>query len=302
VGAARPPPIFSKIRRRRRRIFEKKAGGGTLQLLVDESLERGVPLYTGLFDLSKAFDRVDSKALLAVMLFYGFEVEHVAQVDDLHTGTWARIKWGGVRSDAFLINWGVQQGSPASNPAWNLFAQNIIDDMLKELGPEVGVEIIWHVDGQLHRGTSPSAAAVPTRQIVLLLADDITVTSSTEEGLRLATAALNRAARRWGMELSAEKSKVLVFRRQTRPAPSRAAAEGSASAFLDAHASGSRLTRAAAASMYICVYVCFLYNSRNILWRCGAAETVQGATASLFLPPRSQSARAPTRRRRRAAF
>ncbi len=144
-------------------------------------------------------------------------------------------------------------GLAGVQPAWNLFAQIIIDDMLKELGPEAGVEIFWHVDGQLHRGARPSAAAVRTRQIVLLLADDIIVTSSFEEGLRLAAAALNRAARRWGMELSAEKSKVLVFRQQRRPAPSHAAAEASAAAvaaaraaFLDTHASGSRLMRAGA--------------------------------------------------------
>jgi hypothetical protein len=162
---------------------------------------------------------------------------------------------------------------------WNLFAQIIIDDMLKELGPDFGVEIYWHVDGQLHRGARPSAAAVPVRQIVLLLAGDITVTSSSEEGLRLATAALDRAARRWGMELSAEKTKVLAFRRPTRPPTTRAAANAEAAraaeerattleaeratlaaaiatarsaartAFLAAHASApGRVTRAAAAA------------------------------------------------------
>jgi hypothetical protein len=184
----------------------------SVQLLVDEALERRQPLYLGFVDLEKAFDRVDREALLAVMRYYGIDEEYIRQTADLHTGTTARVKWCGRRSEPFEICWGVQQGSPASNPMWNLYVNIIVEETLRELGPAAGVEIFWSLDGQLHRPAGTPLTAERLRQLLLLLADDITITCPTASGLQRALDALERAARRWGMRISTKKTQVMVVK------------------------------------------------------------------------------------------
>lgn len=185
----------------------------SLQLLIDESLERAKPLHVALVDLEKAFDRVDRAALLAIMRHYGVEEDYIRVVHDLHTDTKARVRWRNTRSEAFDITWGVQQGSPASNPEWNLFVSIIVDQTLAELGPAAGVLIRWNVDGQLIPAGAAHADAVSLRQLLLLLADDITVTAETAAGLQHALEVLFDVCRRWGMRISISKTKVLSFSR-----------------------------------------------------------------------------------------
>lgn len=190
----------------------------SLQLLMDEALERGKTLYVSMVDLEKAFDRVPRPALLEVMRHYGVEPDHVRIADDLHTGTSARVKWRGSRSEPFAVTWGVQQGSPASNPEWNLYANIIVDQVLGALDPDTGVEIYWLVNGQLHRPSAPPNSAERLRQLLLLLADDIIITAPTADALRRALLELQRATRRWGMRISPKKTKVMVVQRDTAPA------------------------------------------------------------------------------------
>jgi len=189
----------------------------SLQLLMDEALERGKTLYVSMVDLEKAFDRVPRAELLEVMRHYGVEPEHVRIADDLHTGTTARIKWRGGRSEPFPVTWGVQQGSPASNPEWNLYVNIIVDQMLSALGAESGVEIYWLTNGQLHRPSEPPNSAERLRQLLLLLADDIIITAPTAAALRRALVELQTMTRRWGMRISAKKTKVMVVQRDTAP-------------------------------------------------------------------------------------
>ena len=102
---------------------------------------------------------------------------------------------------------------PASNPEWNLFVSIIVDQTMAELGPDAGVLVRWNVDGRLIPAGAAHVDAVSMRQLLLLLADDITVTAETAAGLQHALEVLFDVCRRWGMRISISKTKVLSFSR-----------------------------------------------------------------------------------------
>jgi len=185
----------------------------TLQLAIDEALERRRPLHVALVDLEKAFDRVDRGALFAIMQHYGVDGTLLEQAKDLLTDTSARVRWQGRRSEAFDVTWGVQQGSPASTSQWNLYVNIIVEQTLAELGPEAGVQIFTKIDGRLARPATPPDDAAQARLTMLLLADDITITAESTAALQRAVDVLAKVVSRWGMRISAKKTEVLHFQR-----------------------------------------------------------------------------------------
>ena len=191
----------------------------TLQLAIDEALERRRPLHVALVDLEKAFDRVDRGALFAIMQHYGVDEPLLEQAKDLLTCTSARVRWQGRRSEAFDVTWGVQQGSPASTSQWNLYVNVIVEQTLAELGPEAGVQILTKIDGRLARPATPPADAAQARLTMLLLADDITITAESTAALQRAVDVLAKVVSRWGMRISAKKTEVLHFQRPAANAP-----------------------------------------------------------------------------------
>ena len=191
----------------------------TLQLAIDEAVERCRPLHVALVDLEKAFDRVDRNALFAIMQHYGASGPLLDQAKDLLTDTSARVRWQGRRSEAFAVTWGVQQGSPASTFQWNLYVNIIVEQTLAELGPDAGVQIFTKIDGRLARPAAPPPDALHARLTMLLLADDITITAESTVALQRAIDVLDRIVTRWGMRISATKTKVLHFERPAVPVP-----------------------------------------------------------------------------------
>ena len=54
------------------------------------------------------------KKIIKIMEHYGAGPGILEQAKDLLTGTSAKVRWQGHRSEPFDVIWGVQQGSPAS--------------------------------------------------------------------------------------------------------------------------------------------------------------------------------------------
>lgn len=183
-----------------------------LQRLLDECRERSVTLYCTLVDLEKAFDRVDRSVLADIMRSYGYDETYINRALDLHTNTSTRVKWRGQRSAPTDTSWGVQQGSPASNPLWNLFIDVIVRQTLAELGPDAGIRLYFRRDSSdLHGSAEILLGAEEIRLHNLLLADDIVAFANTPTQLTAYLLKLNEVCKRWGMKISTSKTKVIIF-------------------------------------------------------------------------------------------
>lgn len=185
----------------------------TLQCILDQCRERSLTIYSTLVDLEKAFDRVDRTVLADIMRSYGYDETYINIAIDLHSGTSARVKWRRQVSEPFSTSWGVQQGGPASNPLWNLFMDVLARQTLAELGPDVGIELLYKRDSKNMRGfpTAP-ADADRTHLVHLLLADDVIAFALTPEHLTEYLNKFEAICRRWGMKVSTSKTKIIVFR------------------------------------------------------------------------------------------
>ena len=192
-----------------------------LQCILDQCKERSLTIYSALVDLEKAFDRVDRSIMTDIMRSYGYDETYINIAIDLHTGTSTRVKWRRQLSDPIPTSWGVQQGSPASNPLWNLFIDVITRQTLAELGPEAGIDIFYRRDSRNMRGFPSAPADADVKHLVnLLLADDVIAFAVTPEHLAEYLNKFDAICKRWGMTISLTKTKVIVFNGDTSAAPS----------------------------------------------------------------------------------
>jgi hypothetical protein len=185
-----------------------------LQLLLEGAAVWRRPVYLAFVDLEKAFDRVDRDALLAMLVSCGAGEALVRVVRDLHSSTTARLRWRGVVSEAFEILWGLQQGSPPSNPLWNVVADIIGKQTLatlQDLGYDAGVRVLLSPGAHsLHMPAAIPVDAEELRLLLMLLADDATLCTETPESLATALRTLAEVAGRWGMKINAAKTKIMI--------------------------------------------------------------------------------------------
>jgi hypothetical protein len=109
-------------------------------------------------------------------------------------------------------SWGVQQGSPASNPLWNLFIDVIIRQTLAELGPNSGIRLYFRrgsseFEFELHGSTGIPPDAEEIHLHNLLLADDIVAFSDTPTQLAAYLLKLDDGRKRWGMNIAPARPK-----------------------------------------------------------------------------------------------
>jgi hypothetical protein len=163
-----------------------------------------------------------------IMRSYGYDETYINTAIDLHTGTSTRVKWCRQLLDPIPTSWGVQQGSPASNPLWNLIIDVIARQTLAELGPNIGIDIFYCRDSRNMRGFPSAPADADLKHLVnLLLADDVIAFALTPEHLTEYLTKFDAICKRWGMTISLPKTKVIVFSGDTRAEPSLHEAEPS---------------------------------------------------------------------------
>lgn len=186
-----------------------------LRTLCEEATTRVLPegkqLHLIFVDLKKAFDKVDRSALIAALEHHGIPSNLVALAQDMHTNTSASVRWQGKRATPFQIDWGVQQGCPASCPLFNIFMDLISRDISALLGPDVGVEIKYVIDGQVHKTPSNTNYRHCKRVVQLLLADDLTLIADNESDTRALLGILDVVTRKWSMEVNTLKTKILII-------------------------------------------------------------------------------------------
>ena len=192
----------------------------SFQMIIDTAMQlHEKPLFVALIDLEKAFDRVDRAALLEIMRSAGVENDLIAAANDLHTGTHAQVRWRGHRSDAFPTTWGVQQGSAASNPEWNLVADVLTRQIQEAVGPAVGITLYLPSTARtLFIGRGPLSTDLIVQVLMLLLADDIAVFAESADAIDHFLQMMNEVCTRWGFTISINKTHIMVVTGGDRPA------------------------------------------------------------------------------------
>jgi hypothetical protein len=148
----------------------------------------------------------------------GVEEELIAVADDLHSGTSARVRWRGHRSSEFHTSAGVQQGSAASNPEWNLVADVLTRQIMEAVAPNGGIELYSKTTSRtLSLGVNPLPDSVLHKILMLLLADDIVAFAKSEEELNFLLQQVNTVCSRWGLTVSISKTNILVIAGSDRP-------------------------------------------------------------------------------------
>jgi hypothetical protein len=187
-----------------------------LRLLVEKHLEHQKELYHNFIDFKKAFDRVWHEGLWRVLKEYNIDNQLIEVIKSLYDEATSAVLLNGNAGDFFPRTVGVRQGCPLSPVLFNIFLEKIMQKALTPMHSSVND---CFADEAGETDTSLSSVSIGGRPLCnLRFADDIDLLGSSEEELQQLTRRLEETAAEYGMEISSEKSKILV--NSTKPRPS----------------------------------------------------------------------------------
>ena len=173
-----------------------RAGRSTVEqifncrVLMEKHLEHQRSLLHNFIDFRKAFDRVWHEGLWHVMRNYGIEEGLIQTIEALYANSSSAVLLDNQIGESFLTTVGVRQGCLLSPVLFNIFLEQILTESLHG-----------------HH----SSISINGRPICnLRFADDIDLMAGTEQELQELTNRLTDRAGAYGMEVSTEKSKVMV--------------------------------------------------------------------------------------------
>ena len=161
-----------------------------LRIICEKHLQHQQDLYHVFIDFKKAFDRVWHAALWATMRKYNINTNLVRIIEKLYEQATSAVLLNGTKGDWFRTTVGVRQGCLLSPTLFNIFLERIMEDALEH-----------------HQGTISIGGRPITN---LRFADDIDGLAGSEEELASLVEQLDRAASAYGMEISAEKTKIMT--------------------------------------------------------------------------------------------
>lgn len=161
-----------------------------IRLLIEKHLQHQHDLYHNFIDFKKAFDRVWHEGLWQVLRNYNFNNNLIQVIQSLYTNSSSAVRINNTTGELFKTSVGVRQGCLLSPVLFNVFLENIMDEALEEFQTSISI------------GGRPICN--------LRFADDIDLMGKSEAELQDLTTRLEEVARAYGMEISAEKSKILV--------------------------------------------------------------------------------------------
>ncbi|KAH6597361.1 hypothetical protein BASA50_004503 [Batrachochytrium salamandrivorans] len=159
--------------------------------IIQRRQNAGLNTHVLFIDIRKAFDTVPVGALLWKLQNMGFPRRTLAFLKALYTSSSARARAGSLLSDPFPVQRGVRQGCPLSGLLFNLFINDILDDVAPITVPG------------LPRDTNPIRG--------LMYADDVAVFADSEQSLLAASTAVEQWANRWEMQFGVAKCGIISF-------------------------------------------------------------------------------------------
>ena len=158
--------------------------------MIEKHLQHQQELFHNFIDFKKAFDRVWHDGLWQVLRNFNIEEGLIQCIEALYKNASSAVLLGSQVGDYFKTPVGVRQGCLLSPVLFNLFLENIMRETLHEFTPSISI------------GGRPLCN--------LRFADDIDLIAGSNQELQDLTDRLTSRATAHGMEVSSEKSKVLV--------------------------------------------------------------------------------------------
>lgn len=172
-----------------------RSGRGTVDAifivrqLIEKAKERNIPLSFHFIDFKAAFDTVWRKALWKMLRSIGVDQNIVAIIEDMYDRTECAIQIDGKLTEWFSVNVGVRQGCILSPTLFNVFLEFVMDEV-KSIHNELDFDRTLSTD--------------------IRYADDTTLVALIFEKLKLSTAELDAACKKWGLKVNVKKCKVLT--------------------------------------------------------------------------------------------
>ena len=161
-----------------------------LRILCEKYLQYQQDLYHVFIDFKRAFDRVWHAVLWATMKKYNISTNLIQAIRNLDNKAISVLLFNGSIGDWFRTTFGVRQGCLLSPTLFNIFLESIMTDALED-----------------HEGTVSIGGRTITN---LRFADDIDGLAGEEDELANLVERLDKASTAYGMEISAEKTKLMT--------------------------------------------------------------------------------------------
>ena len=162
----------------------------SLRILCDRYLQHQQDLFHVFVDFKKAFDRVWHAALWSTMKLYNINANLIKVIESLCSKATSAVYYNGSVREWFRTTVGVRQGCLLSPTLFNIFLERIMTDALEN-----------------HEGSVSIGGRTITN---LRFADDIDALAGKEDELVKLINHLDTTSTKYGMEISAEKTKLMT--------------------------------------------------------------------------------------------
>ena len=161
-----------------------------LRILCEKYFQHQQDLYQVFIDFKKAFDKVWQAALWATMKKYNISTNLIQVIKNLYNKATSAVLFNSSIGDWFRTTVGVRQGCLLSSTLFNIFLERTMTDASED--PE-------------------DTVSIGGRTITnLCFADDIDGLAGEEQELANLVEHLNNASTAYGIEISAEKTKLMT--------------------------------------------------------------------------------------------
>ena len=162
----------------------------SLRILCERYLQHQQDLFHVFVDFKKAFDSVWHAALWSTMKLYNINSNLIKVIESLYSKATSAVYYNGSVGEWFRTTVGVRQGCLLSRTLFNIFVERIMTDALEN-----------------HEGSVSIGGRTITN---LRFADDIDALAGKEDELVKLINHLDTTSTKYGMEISAEKTKLMT--------------------------------------------------------------------------------------------